>query len=124
MNPVDCRDTGRYKLNVHSVDWSAMEWTTIRKGVYRKAFTGEGATIALHRLEPDHKPSPHKHPYEQIVYIIEGEADFHVGETVTRLGPGGLLVVPPDVMHYAVVVGDREVLNLDVFTPARPEILG
>lgn len=106
-----------------NVDWSKIAWREIRSGVYRKAFTGEGATLALHKLEPDHEPRPHKHPYEQIVYILAGTVDFHVGESTTRLGPGGLLVVPPDVMHHAIVVGDEEVLNLDVFTPARPDIL-
>jgi len=109
---------------VHSVDWNKLEWRTIRDGVHRKAFTGEGATLALHKLEPDHVPNPHKHPYEQIVYILAGEIDFHVGESVTRLGPGGLLVIPPDVMHHGVVVGTQDVLNLDVFTPARREVLG
>ena len=59
--------------------------------------------------------------WKQIAYIISGEVDFHVGDEVVRLGPGGMLVVPPEVIHYAVVVGDEEVLNLDVFTPRRPE---
>lgn len=108
----------------NSVDWNALEWREIRPGVYRKAFTGEGATLALHKLEPGHTPSPHKHPYEQIVYILAGEVDFHVGDSVTRLGPGGVLVVPPNEMHHAEVVGDEDVLNLDVFTPPRPEVLG
>lgn len=106
-----------------NVDWTKLEWREIRTGVYRKAFTGEGATLALHKLEPGHEPRPHKHPYEQIVYILAGKVDFHVGDATTRLGAGGLLVVPPNVMHHAEVVGDEDVLNLDVFTPARPEIL-
>ena len=32
-----------------------------------------------------------------------------------------LLVIPPDVMHWGEVIGDEPVLNLDVFTPKRPE---
>lgn len=110
-------------MTLHSIDWSRLEWHEIRGGVYRKAFSGAGATLALHRLDPGHVPNPHSHPYEQIVYILEGEVDFHVGAEVRRLGPGGLLVVPPGVEHYATVVGERPVLNLDVFTPARPEIV-
>lgn len=108
-------------MNLHQIDWSKMEWQPVREGVDRKAFSGQGATVALHRLMPGHTPSPHKHPHEQIVYIIAGQIRFHVGELVTVLGPGGLLVVPPDTMHWGEVVGDEAVLNLDVFTPARPE---
>jgi quercetin dioxygenase-like cupin family protein len=110
-------------VNIHSVDWSRLDWQEIRGGVYRKAFSGEGATLALHKLDPGHVPNPHSHPYEQIVYIVEGWVDFHVGSEVRRLGPGGLLVVPRDVEHWAEVIGDEPVLNLDVFTPARKEIV-
>ena len=34
------------------------------------------------------------------------------------------MVVPPDTMHWGEVVGDEVVLNLDVFTPKRPEYGG
>jgi quercetin dioxygenase-like cupin family protein len=40
---------------------------------------------------------------------------------VRRLTAGGLLVVPPNVEHWGVVVGEAPVLNLDVFTPKRSE---
>jgi quercetin dioxygenase-like cupin family protein len=109
--------------NIHSVDWDAMEWKPVRPGIERKAFGSGNVTLALHRLMPGHEPRPHSHPNEQVVYILAGQIDFHVGDQVVRLGPGGLLVVPPDVMHYGVVAGDEPVLNLDVFTPARPEYL-
>lgn len=50
-----------------TVDWERMAWTTIRPGVERKVFTGEGATMALHRLSPGHEPRPHSHVNEQLV---------------------------------------------------------
>lgn len=108
-------------MNIHSINWNDMAWKNIRHGVDQKAFSGEGATVALHRLQPDHEPKPHKHVHEQIAYIVSGEVDFHVGDNVVRLGPGGMVMIPSNVMHHAVVVGDQEVINLDVFTPRRPE---
>ena len=108
-------------MDIHSIDWDAEPWEPVREGVERKAFSGEGATVSLNRLQPRHEPRPHSHPHEQIVYILSGQIDFHIGETVTRLGPGGLLVVPPNARHWGVVVGDEAVLNLDVFTPKRAE---
>ncbi|WP_112323734.1 cupin domain-containing protein [Oceanibium sediminis] len=108
-------------MSIHNINWNDMEWKQIRPGVEQKAFSGDGATVALHRLQPGHEPKPHKHPHEQIAYIVSGSVDFHVGDEVVCLGPGGMLVVPPDTMHHAVVVGDEEVINLDVFTPRRPE---
>ena len=108
-------------MSIHSVDWSDLPWKTIRPGVEQKAFSGAGATIALHRLQPGHEPKPHRHSNEQIAYIVSGTADFYIGDEVIRIGPGGLVVVPPDVLHHAIVVGDQEVINIDVFTPSRPE---
>ena len=43
---------------------------------------------------------------------------------LARAGPGGLIVIPPNVVHYIEVVGDRVALELDVFTPKRPEYGG
>lgn len=108
-------------MSIHSINWDEMEWKVIRPGVEQKAFSGEGATVALHKLQPDHEPMPHRHVHEQIAYIVSGQVDFHVGDEVVRLGPGGMVVIPPNVMHHAVVVGEEEVINLDVFTPRRPE---
>ena len=106
---------------LHAIDWDGLPWTRVREGVERKAFSSTSATIALHRLQPGHQPSPHSHVNEQIVYIVAGTVDFHVGNEIVRLGPGGLIVVPPNVDHHAIVVGAEPVLNFDVFTPARPE---
>lgn len=108
-------------MDLHTIDWSAMPWERVREGVERKAFSGKGATVALNRLMPGHEPRPHHHPHEQIAYVLSGHIDFHVGDTVVPLGPGGLLVIPPNVRHWGVVTGDEPVLNLDVFTPKRKE---
>ncbi|CAM3541459.1 cupin domain-containing protein [Paracidovorax anthurii] len=106
---------------LHSVDWSALEWVPVRRGIERKTFGSDNVTLALHRLMPGHEPLPHSHPNEQVMYILAGLMDVHVDGRIVRLGPGGLLLIPPNAEHYGVVVGDEPVLNLDVFTPARPE---
>ncbi len=108
-------------MDLHKIDWDAIPWTPVREGVDRKAFSGSAATLALHRLMPGHEPKPHSHTYEQIVYILAGKIRFHVGDATQDLGPGGLLVIPSNVEHWGEVIGDEPVLNLDVFTPKRPE---
>ncbi|TMV04345.1 cupin domain-containing protein [Brucella haematophila] len=108
-------------MNIHKVDWNSIPWTPVREGVERKAFSGEGATLALHRLKPGHEPKPHSHENEQIAYILAGTIRFTVGSEEHIVGPGGLLVIPPNVVHWGEVIGDEDVLNLDVFTPRRPE---
>jgi quercetin dioxygenase-like cupin family protein len=108
-------------MDINKIDWNSIPWTNVRPGVDRKGFTGEGATVALHRLMPGHEPKPHSHPHEQIAYIMSGTIRFYIAGEPHLLGPGGLLVVPPNVEHWGEVVGDEPVMNLDVFSPSRPE---
>ncbi len=106
---------------VHTIDWAKIEWEPVRRGVGRKAFSGNGATLALNRLEPGYEPLPHKHPHEQIVYIVQGTMALHIEDTVLNLSAGSLAVVPGGAMHWGEVIGNEVVLNLDVFTPKRAE---
>lgn len=104
-------------------NWNELSWEQVRPGVRRKAFTGEGATLAMNELQPHHAPKPHAHIYEQIVYIASGSCDFHVAEEVYRLTPGGMLIIPPNVEHYAEVVGEEVMINFDIFTPKRQDYI-
>ena len=108
-------------MDIHKIDWSKIPWKEIRRGVEQKAFSGNGATIAMHRLHPKHEPKPHSHPHEQIAYIVEGRMLFHIGDEAHEIGPGGLVVIPGGVTHCGEVIGDETVINIDVFTPKRPE---
>ena len=105
----------------YPVKWEQMEWEGVRPGVKRKVFQAEGGTLVLNHLEPGHKPQPHAHPNEQIVYILQGEAEFTVASQVFVLGPGSLLSIPPGVEHFARVTGKETLVNLDLFIPRRED---
>jgi quercetin dioxygenase-like cupin family protein len=46
----------------------------------------------------------HKHPYEQITLIIEGEMELTVGDETRILKRGDGATVPPNVDHSAVIL--------------------
>ena len=110
-------------MNISVNNWNEMPWEEVRKGIKRKVFTGEGATLVLNFVEPGHEPKPHSHIQEQLVYIIKGECDFHVGEEVFQLKEDGLLCVPPNAEHYIVAKGKEPVIDLDVFSPKRSDYI-
>jgi quercetin dioxygenase-like cupin family protein len=95
--------------------------TDVRSGVTRKVFTGDGATLAWTTLDPGHTPRPHSHEHEQIVYIVSGRVRFTVGDESVEAGAGDMLVVPPNVEHYAETIGDEPCVDLSIFTPRRDE---
>jgi quercetin dioxygenase-like cupin family protein len=103
------------------VNWEEMEWESVRPGVKRKVFQAEGGTLVLNHLEPGHKPNPHSHAHEQIVFIVQGETELTVGSKVFNLGPGSLMIVPPHAEHFAKVTGKDTLVNLDFFIPRRED---
>ena len=104
-----------------AVNWDDMEWEIVRPGVKRKVLQAEGGTVVLNYLEPVHEPRPHTHVHEQIVYIIQGECDFPVGDRVFKLRAGSVLAVPPHLEHYARVTGKETLINMDLFIPRRDD---
>lgn len=93
----------------------------VRQGVERCGFRGDNVMLVMNRLEPGMDTRPHSHPFEQVVYIVEGRVRFHVGEETFDAGPGSVMRIPPDVLHYAEPLGDAPALNLDVFAPIRDD---
>jgi quercetin dioxygenase-like cupin family protein len=93
----------------------------VRAGVSRSVFSGDGATLAFTTLEPGHTARPHSHPHEQIVYVLEGELLFVVGDEEAVVRAGDMLVVPANVEHWAETLGEEPALDLSVFSPRRDE---
>jgi quercetin dioxygenase-like cupin family protein len=75
---------------------------------------GDGPTS-----EPD---PPHSHPHEQISYVVSGEINLFMDNKLTRLGPGDLFTVPPNIPHSVQLLTSR-VRLIDSFTPIRKDFL-
>lgn len=69
--------------------------------------------------EPD---PPHSHSHEQISYVAAGEIIFFLDGEPTRLGPGDMFTVPPDLPH-SVQLLTKHVRLVDTFTPLREDFL-
>ena len=102
-------------------NWNDLPKEVVRKGVERCGFRGDDVLLVMNWLEPGMDTRPHSHPFEQVVYIVEGQVRFHVGDETFDAEPGSLIRIPPDVMHYAEPLGDKPALNLDVFSPIRED---
>lgn len=69
--------------------------------------------------EPD---PPHNHPHEQVSYVAAGEVLFFLDGVPTRLGPGDMFTVPPEIMH-SVQLLTSHVRLVDTFTPLRQDFI-
>ena len=75
----------------------------------------------MNRMEPGMDVHPHRHPFEQVLYIVSRRVKIHVDDEEFEAGPGSLVRIPPDALHYAEPVGDEPAYNLDVFAPIRED---
>ena len=58
----------------------------------------------------------HRHPGEEIVYVIEGELEYEVeGRSPVTLKAGEVLFIPAGVAHAARNVGDRNGAELATY---------
>ncbi len=67
--------------------------------------------------EPGYVAPMHSHPYVEMLFILEGEADVWLeGEEggKRRLGPGDTVALPPGKPHSFAVVGDRPMKLLGI----------
>lgn len=69
--------------------------------------------------EPD---PPHSHPNEQVSYVASGEINLFMENKLTRLGPGDMFTVPPNLSH-SVQLLTSYVRIVDTFTPIRKDFL-
>jgi mannose-6-phosphate isomerase-like protein (cupin superfamily) len=63
---------------------------------------------------PGAGPSLHKHPYEELFILLEGEATFIAGDQEVQIGAGHMVVVPPGTPHAFTNTGSGRLWQIDV----------
>jgi len=80
---------------------------------------GVGITFLLVDAPPGRGPALHKHPYEEIFIVQEGQGTFVVGEEELVVGAGEIAIVPPDTPHKFVNSGDGPLRQIDIHVSPR-----
>jgi mannose-6-phosphate isomerase-like protein (cupin superfamily) len=57
------------------------------------------------------------HAADQIVYVIEGQAEVRVGSERLTAGPGTLVVIPAGMRHHVRSAGVTPLFFLTVYAP-------
>ena len=96
-----------------------------REGIVQRVFRGTGVGVSYAELHPGMKAGPHSHPWEQIFILLKGRVKLHVDDQVFEMVEGSFVRIPPNAVHYSEPPRpeDGVALNLDIFTPLRPDFL-
>jgi len=77
--------------------------------------------LVRHEMSQGWRGAAHKHPHEQMVYVVSGRLQFSSNGVLFNVAAGDNFIVPPNVEHHATAMEDSVVL--DVFSPPREDYL-
>jgi len=90
----------------------------------RTAVRTDEGLVTFNWIQPGHpEVPPHDHPYDQLSFIFAGTLEMELDGTTYRVSEGEFLYIPAGVPHTGRVVGDKPVLNIDVFAPMREDYM-
>jgi quercetin dioxygenase-like cupin family protein len=75
---------------------------------------GSGLTILFVDAPPGRGPSLHRHPYEELFIVQEGEARFRTGDEERTVRGGDIVVIPPNTPHAFTNTGDGPLRQIDI----------
>ncbi len=110
--------------NLQSINWNSIELETVNPYMQRRIVTGERMTVARIYLKDGFLVPMHSHVHEQITQVISGRMRFTFGEDrseVAEYGPGDVVVIPSNLPHEALSIGDVE--EMDMWSPRRDDWL-
>jgi quercetin dioxygenase-like cupin family protein len=88
----------------------------------RRVIAHGGKLMAVHvELSAGSVAPAHRHPHEQITYVVSGRLSYRIGERTQELAAGDSTYVPPDTEHEITAVEDAVVV--DIFSPQREDFL-
>jgi quercetin dioxygenase-like cupin family protein len=89
--------------------------------ISRRVLVGEKEMIVWWRMKAGVHAAAHRHPHEQMFWMVSGRMDFRLGNEKRTCVAGDIGVVPGGVEHEAWFPEDTEVV--DVFSPPREDFL-
>jgi quercetin dioxygenase-like cupin family protein len=90
-------------------------------GVRMHATEAEKMTLSVVDMDPHAVIDEHRHPHEQIGYMVEGEAEFIIAGESYHVRAGQMWRLPGGVPHK-VIAGERPMRAIDVFYPVREDM--
>ena len=67
---------------------------------------GSQVCFFLSHHRPNTGPSLHRHAYEEIFIVQEGDVLFTLGDETIEAGPGDIVIVPPGTPHKFLSRGE------------------
>ena len=109
---------------IKKINWSNVPSEEVNPSMKRKIVSGEKLMIARMNFKDGFLVPLHHHVHEQVTQVISGKMRFWFGankEQTMDLNPGDVIVIPSNLPHEALMMGDVE--EIDTWAPPRQDWL-
>ena len=110
------------KIQALLTDWAKVPVEQIADGIKRQMIVGQNLMICRLIFDPFVVTDAHRHPHEQMTFVMQGKVKFTLEDEVTIVSAGDILHFPPNHWHGATML-DEEVVLIDIFSPIREDFL-
>jgi mannose-6-phosphate isomerase-like protein (cupin superfamily) len=82
-------------------------------------FGGAHVCLIFVDMEPGEGPRLHRHAYEEIFIVLDGQATYTVGSHTIEACAGQVLIVQPGIPHKFVNSGSSRLRQIDIHASDR-----
>jgi quercetin dioxygenase-like cupin family protein len=79
----------------------------------------ENMTFSFWNIEKGARLPEHSHLHEQVTNVLKGEFELTVDGESKRLGPGSVVIIPPNAVHSGKALAKSRII--DAFYPIRED---
>lgn len=111
-------------MEIGKIHWDDVPVEQVNPKMQRQLVYGEKVMVARMKFKDGFTVPLHQHENEQITSVISGTIRFWFGagkEQTFDLKAGEVVVIPPDMPHEALMIGDVE--EIDTWAPVREDWL-
>ncbi|HWI92392.1 MAG TPA: cupin domain-containing protein [Flavisolibacter sp.] len=109
---------------LEKINWDEVNTEEVNASMSRQIIYGEKLMIAKMKFKDGFIVPLHSHHHEQVTQVISGQMRFWFGEDkeqIMDLFPGDVVIIPSNVPHEALMIGDVE--ETDTWSPPRQDWL-
>lgn len=104
-------------------DTTCIEYFSQGEGkAFKVVADAKNATMGKGFIDPGQRLEPHRHPNEQIGYVLSGQCDLIVEGKKHFVKAGCTYNIPANLWHIWENNGIERFVYIDVFTPRREDL--
>jgi quercetin dioxygenase-like cupin family protein len=101
-------------MSIHVIRGEQLPWSSIAREFVGDDHGGVAITFLIVDAKPGQGPSLHRHPYDEVLIVLEGNLTLDDGNGTREAGAGDIIVIPAGQPHGFVNSGDGRLRQIDI----------